>query len=459
MTVRRTLNRLSFVLASLTLLSAACTEALYPPRPAQLPGPALADPPTSRVNMHISLTETGLKQLIEATVPQGGEVPFSFLGQRKLVWKRSAVDLRFNNATGMLGVKATITAEAQLPGASPTFTINLSAEAQPALASDYVALLQAPQVAISSDDRLLRAAEWSAGVLSSLKDQVETKLRELRIDLRPILHQSYLKLAQPVTFPVGNAKACFRLGFQSMEAGPLVLAGGVEKDLSAQVAPSVTMPCTNEIGAAVGAQSLPPLHNVASVPTGSSDVIIPVAATYEELQKAMSQAFTNGKMFFDPSFPDLYLEKPEIYASGGEIVTKLHLNGFVKKGIKVSLSGDLYMHGHPQIRDNNLEVPDLEPTIETANALLKLKTALDGGNMRRKVREALRLDIGARLQAVRQKLANDTVVKQRVNNGPEGCVRADVGRVEVTGLFAHDAYMRMYVKASVRTAAYLPCPP
>lgn len=456
MKLRRTLSP-ALVLAALPLVG-SCTEALYPPRPAQLPGPALADPPTSRVNMHISLTETGLKQLVEATVPAGGDVPFSFLGQRKLVWKRTPVELRFNNAAGTLGVKATIQAEAQLPGASPTFTINLYAEAQPALASDYVALLQAPTVQVSSDDRLLRAAEWSGGVLSSLKEQVETKLRELRIDLRPILHQSYLKLAQPVKFPVGGASACFRLGFQSMEAGPLVLAGGVEKDLSVQVAPSVTLPCTNETGAAVGAQSLPPLHNVASVPTGASDVTIPVAATYDELQKAMSQAFTNGRLVFDPDFPDLYLEKPELYASGGEVVTKVHLNGFIKKGITLSLAGDIYMHGHPQVRDNHIEVPDLEPTVETKNALLKLKTSLDSDKMRRKIREALRLDIGARIQAVREKLANDTVVKQRINNGPEGCVRADVGRVEVSGIFAHDAYLRLYVKATVRTAAYLPCP-
>ncbi|MFO0576523.1 MAG: DUF4403 family protein [Polyangia bacterium] len=459
MNVRRTLIRSSLVLASLSALySAACTEALYPPRPAQLPGPALADPPTSRINMHLSLTESGIKQLIEATVPAGGEVPFSFLGQRKLVWKRTPAELRFNNAGGSLGIKATIQAEAQLPGASPTFTINLYAEAQPALASDYVALLQAPTVQISSDDRLLRAAEWSAGVLSSLKDQVETKLRELRIDLRPVLQASYLKLAQPVSFPVGTAKGCFRLGLQSIEAGPLVIAGGLEKDLSVQVAPSVTLPCTNEIGAAVGAQSLPPLHNVASVPTGASDVIVPIAATYEELQKAMSQAFTNGKLFFDPDMPDLYLEKPEIYASGGEVVTKVHLNGFVKKGLTLSIAGDLYMHGHPQVNDNHIEIPDLEPTIETKNALLKLKATIDGDKMRRKIREALRLDIGARLQSVRQKLANDTTVKQKVNNGPEGCVRADVGRVEVSGIFAHDAYLRLYVKANIRTAAYLPCP-
>jgi hypothetical protein len=185
-----------------------------------------------------------------------------------------------------------------------------------------------------------------------------------------------------------------------------------------------------------------------------------VAATYPELQKAMKQAFTGGKLNFSAEFPDLYLEKPEVYASGGQVVVKLHLNGFVKKGLTLALSGDLYMSGHPQVRDNELEFPDMEPTIETKSALLKLKTALDSDGMRKQVRQALRLDIGARLQAVRDKLSKDLMVRHQVSpRGPEACVKASVGRVEVTSVFAHDPYLRMYVKVAAQSAAYLPCPP
>ena len=75
------------------------------------------------------------------------------------------------------------------------------------------------------------------------------------------------------------------------------------------------------------------------------------------------------------------------------------------------------------------------------------------------VRQALRLDIGARLQAVREKLGKDLVQTQRISGGPEGCIKADVGRIEVTNVFAHDAYLRMYVKVAAQSAAYLPCPP
>lgn len=435
----------------------SCTEALYPPRPPLTPGPALADPPQSRVNMHISLTETGMRELIEATVPQQGEVPFSFLGQRKLLWKRSPVELRFNNAAGTIGVRATITGQATV-ATNPTFAIIMTAEVQPALGSDFMALLQNPQVQVQSEDKLLKAAEWGAGALTMIKDEVEKRLRELRIDLRPLLAENYEKLARPINFPVGDASACVKLGVQSIEAGPSVLAGGFEKDLSVVVAPSVTLPCSPDKSITTGGSKLPPLHNVASIPTGPFEVIVPIAATYAELQKAMKQAFTDGKLVFDPEYPNLYLEKPELYASGGQIVTKLHLNGFVKKGWKIDLEGDLFMSGQPEIVDNQLSVPNLEPTIETKSAILRLKTTLDSDKMKKQIRQALRLDIGARLQTVRDKLSKDLIVRHKLNPGPEACVKADIGRIEVSGLFAHDAYLRMYVKVSARAAAYLPCP-
>ncbi len=450
-------RHVAVLLLGLGTLSSACTEALYPPRPPLVPGPAIADPPHSRVNMHISLTETGLRELIEVTVPQTGEVPFSFLGQRKLIWKRTPVELRFNNAASSIGVRATITGQATV-ATNPTITIKLTAEVQPALGSDYMALLQNPQVQVQSDDKLLRAAEWGAGALTIIKDEVEKRLRELRIDLRPLLAENYAKLARPIAFPVGDARACVKLGLQSIEAGPSVLSSGFEKDLSVVVAPSVTLPCSDEKGIAAGSVKLPPLHNVASIPSGPFEVTVPIAATYAELQKAMKQAFTDGKLVFDPEYPDLYLEKPELYASGGQIVTKLHLNGFVKKGFKIDLVGDLYMSGTPEIVDNQLSVPNLEPTIETKSAILRLKTSIDSDKMKKQIRQALRLDIGSRLQAVRDKLSRDLVVRHKLNPGPEACVKADIGRVEIAGLFAHDAYLRMYVKVSARSAAYLPCP-
>ena len=60
-----------------------------------------------------------------------------------------------------------------------------------------------------------------------------------------------------------------------------------------------------------------------SVPTGPFTVVVPIAARYDELQKAMGMLFTDGKYFFSKEYPALYLENPEIYESQGQIVLKV----------------------------------------------------------------------------------------------------------------------------------------
>jgi hypothetical protein len=103
--------------------------------------------------------------------------------------------------------------------------------------------------------------------------------------------------------------------------------------------------------------------------------------------------------------------------------------------------------------DNELYVPDLQPTIETQSFLLRLKAALDGDNIRDQARAALHLDIGERLKAVREKLSSDLSF-----GGGQGCLRSEVSRLEVTGVHAHPSYLRVYVAITGQAAVYLPCP-
>jgi hypothetical protein len=112
------------------------------------------------------------------------------------------------------------------------------------------------------------------------------------------------------------------------------------------------------------------------------------------------------------------------------------------------------MAGHPTVIDNEIRVPDLEPTIDTSSFLLRLKAALDGDAIRDQARQALRLDIGARLAQVREKLSS-----QLSFGDGQGCLKAAVHRIEVTGVHAHATYLRLYVALTGQAAAYLPCPP
>lgn len=145
---------------------------------------------------------------------------------------------------------------------------------------------------------------------------------------------------------------------------------------------------------------------------------------------------------------------PEVYAAKDQIVLKLHIGGPIHKyGIDLDLNGDLYMTGHPVVVDNELRVPDLEPTLETSNFLLKLGAAIGGNTMRDQARAALKLDLSERLKSVKQKLSTDLAF----GNG-QGCVKAEADKIEISAVHVHGAYLRVYVSVTGRASVYVPCP-
>jgi hypothetical protein len=424
-------------------------QAVYPPRPPATPGLPIAEPTPSRVVVHATVSAAALKKALDEQVPSTGAGTFPLLGgERKYSWQRVSTAVSFSR--GRIALQAQVLAKVSLPLTELSFPIELKVHAEPVVAADYRARLQSLEVDVTSSDPRLKLAQSAAGALDKIKEQIEEKLKEFTYDLRPILAEAHSRIAKPIEIPLGDARGCAELRVIGVEAGPTVLADGVEKDLALVIAPSVTLPCA----ASPEAQKLPPLANVAAVPSGPFTVTVPVAARYEELQKAMSLAFTDGKLYFSKELPQLYLSNPEVYTSKDQVVVKLHLQGPVKKGsIKVNLDGDLYMIGTPTIVDNELRVPDLEPTIETRDFLLKLAAAISGAQIRDAARAALRLDIGQRLQSVRAKLSSDLAF-----GDGQGCLKADVSKIAVTGVHAHASYLRVYVSVTAQAGVYLPCP-
>ncbi len=456
---RRAENPTSMLRRSLpfVFLAACAGESLYPPRPAVAPGPPIADPPFSKVIAHVALSNDGLTAMLDSVIPKVSEGTFTLFGERKYQWTRGPLELRYDNAAQKITVRADVEGQADLPAKTITFKLELLAEVQPVVSARYKVKLQSPVVTITTQDRLLKVADWGAGIINVVKKAVEDKLREQTVDLAPMLQAAYASAAKPLEVPIGDAKACVDFGVKSVEFGPTLLVDGFEKDVGLVLGPSVTLPCRDQGAVAPTGPALPALQNVAALPSGPFTVTIPVAASYAELQRAMGKAFTDGKLYFAKDFPNLYLEKPEVYANGGQVVVKLHIDGFVEKGFKIGLTGDLFLSGHPAVHDNELEFDDMTPTFETTNALLKLKTKLDADDIKRQVQQALRLDISSRLVSVRQKL-NDTLTYQfAVAQGASGCFKADVGRIEVTSIYAHDSYLRMYVQVTAQASATVPC--
>lgn len=390
-----------------------------------------------------------MSSALEEALPKTGEGTFAFVGgDRKYTYTRSPASVRFGQ--GRVSIEMHVDANLDMPVSSLDVGIDFKMAAEPVVNSSYVAKLQAVTVEVTSGDRVVKLADAAADVLAKIRKGVEGKLADFAYDLTPMIAPAYERIARPMDLPLGEAHGCARFKLLGVEAGPTVLADGIEKDLAFVIAPQVTLPCGEE----ETLPPLPPLANVATLPSGPFTVTVPVAASYDELAKAMALTFTDGKFFFSKAYPALYMEKPEVYAAKDQLVLKLHIAGPISAaGVDTTLDGDLYMSGHPTVIDNELRIPDLEPTIETSSFLLGLKAALDGGTMRDQARAALRLDIGERLKAAKDKLSTDLSFGEG-----RGCLRAQTHKIEVTGVHVHASYLRVYVDATASASVYMPCP-
>ncbi|MCY1080820.1 DUF4403 family protein [Archangium lansingense] len=268
-----------------------------------------------------------------------------------------------------------------------------------------------------------------------------------------------VQAASPATSPNGGSTQ-----FASYTAGPTGADGGSPgPDAGTQTALYTTGPTSNDGGTGVDAGmppstqvatqvTMPLLQNVSTLPSGPFKVVIPVAARYEELSKAL-EASMNGRLHFSESHPELYMENPQVYPSDDTVVIKMNLGGKAKVGdYSVPMSGELFFAGHPHVIDNQITVPDLEITPGTASELLKLKFALDYKSVRDQARQALRVDISERLAAVKDKMSTEMSFSEDL-----GCVRGQVLRSEVTGIYPHPSFLRIYVQVDAQLGLYLPC--
>lgn len=465
------------LLAALSLLSCAGprieSQTLQPPPPASHGGRPVSDPPPSRIVIHATIFREALIKKMAESLPRSGEGEAQlFAGQTiRYTWQREPVTLKFDRGRVVVGVtvngRFNMLGEREMP-------ITLTLAGEPVMTADFKALLQSNDVQVVA-----------AGPVEAVNRALEAKLRALitqmledfRFDVRPLVASVFSRLAKPLELPVGDQLACAELKITSLEAAPTLLADGLEKDLGIVVMPSVTLPCTPvaslvtpqdtdggtpltdggppgaEGGTAVAQPvEMPLLQNVSTLPSGPFKVVIPVAARYEELSKALADSM-KGRLHFSTSHPELYMENPHVYPSDDTVVIRMNLGGKARVGgYAVPVGGELYFAGHPRVIDNQLSVPDLEITPGTASELVKLKFALDYQSIRDQARDALRVDISERLAAVRDKMSTELSFSEGL-----GCVRGQVLRTEVTGIYPHPSFLRIYVETDVQVGLYLPC--
>ena len=445
--------------------------ALYPKGPASSSSPPLADPPLQRPTMHLTLTREGLQSLLDALVPQTDTGNYALLGARAWSWTRTPFALAFDDARKSMTATTDVTATVEVPGTALKIAMKVTADVQPVFTSQHKLVLQAVKVSVSSDDRRIKMADYGAGLVTHVEKTLQEKLSTLQVDLAPTFGALNDKLGTPMFLPLGAASACFRLDVRGIEASPSILADGLEKELALTVAPSLTMPCTvpGKDGQPVTVDvttpetrerpALPPLRNSSGIEGGPFTLTVPVAAGYGELQKAMLAAFPDGRLSFSADHPGLYISDPRVSSSAGEVVVAVRIGGFVEKGLRIDVEGDLFLTGRPVVRDNFLEFPELKPTVETQQALLAVAVALNEVELTNAVRKALRLDLSARLSSVKAKLVDALSMQTVVVDGVAPlCTRAELGRLEVKDIAVHDPYLRATVTTTALLSASLPCP-
>lgn len=422
--------------------------------------------------MHLTVTREGLEALLDAMVPTGDAGSYALLGDRAWSWQRAPFALAFDDARKSMTATTDVTATVDVPGTQMVATLQVVADVQPVLTANHALVLQAVNVKVTSNDRRLKVADFSAGLIGHVEKTLKDKLTTMKVDLRPSFVSLHEKLAAPLFLPLTPASACFTLDVRAIEASPSIMADGLEKQLALTVAPSLTMPCTvkDAKGALIAIDEgtptpralppLPQLANASSIEGGPFNLTIPVAAGYDELQKAMTLAFPDGKLFFSTEQPHLYLTDPEVFSAAGDVVVRVRIGGSVEKaGIGIDLDGDIYLAGRPTVRDNFLEFPDLSPTVETDQALLKAALAFKQEELVSAVKKALRLDLSARLATVKQKLVDSlTMQKSLVDGVAPLCTRVEIGRIAVSDIAVHDPYLRATITATALLQASLPCP-
>jgi hypothetical protein len=389
-----------------------------------------------------------LADRLEEAVPREGQGTFRLLGMdRPYRYRRGQLGLK--TAEGHLSLDVPVSIHVDLPIKAFDTSVMLHVTGEPVLTSSYEFRMQSPAVRVDADQPMVALVASAASVPEALGQRLARELADAHVDVRPLFQSTVERLTKPVAFDVGETQGCARFKLMAVEAGPTVFADGIEKDLALDVLPRVTIPCEE----ASAMDGLPPLTQVPMVPSGPFSVTVPILARLDELTRALGSLFTDGRFYFSKEHPELYLEKPEVYASQDRLVLKLHLKGPVKAlGFDADLDGDIFFHGEPRVSDNEVRLDNLEPTVETKDLLLSLKALADGDRLRMQAREALRLDLSPKFADAQRRWSE---ALQGESNGI--CWRGAVDHMELKGIYAHKGYLRSVVEVVGRAQVEGPC--
>src|SRR5262249_39401672 len=134
---------------------------VHPVRPGEGRLGPVADPPPSRVTMHVSIFTEAITGQLEQNVPATGMGDVDLVAGQKIhdTWKREPFQLRFDRGRMIVSTAATVLV--RLLG-ERSFLIHITVAGEPVITPDYQAELQSTEVDVKADgsvERINRAIE------------------------------------------------------------------------------------------------------------------------------------------------------------------------------------------------------------------------------------------------------------------------------------------------------------
>ena len=244
------------------------------------------------------------------------------------------------------------------------------------------------------------------------------QVQNFAYDLRPIIAEAHARIAKPDRSAARRRARLRRAEACSASRPARPCSPTASRRISAiVVAPSVTLPCTDRDRAA----ALPPLANVATLPTGPFTVSIPDRRALRRAAEGDGARLHRRQALLLQGVPAaLHGEARGLRREGSARPQAAHQRARSTSTASTPTStATSSWSATRRWSTTRSACPTSSRPSRPRASCCRLKAALDGNSIRDQARDALHLDIGERLAEVRDKLSTDLAFGDN-----QGCLRA-----------------------------------
>ena len=228
------------------------------------------------------------------------------------------------------------------------------------------------------------------------ESQIGTSIDELvseSLNLDQYIQQAWRLMHDPVELSEAYG-AWLRFNPQSLSMTPLESDGDrIWANLTLEGQPELFLG-RRPVGGKI--PPLPPFQYQVAPEDPSFSIYVGSLIPYAEAERVVRESVVGET--FSQGRKSVTVEDVELYGQGNQLVVNLSLTG--------SYTGNIYLTGRPEfdIRDNRVDIKDLDYTLETQNFLIKSAGWLLRGTLKRKIQENLDFLVDYNLEDARSQI-------------------------------------------------------